>query len=150
MRELREGSFSRNKNDDAHEHVERVLDIVSLFKIPGVSHDVVMLCVFPITLTKAAKKWVDKLSPRTVDSWDLLKKPLSKGTARHPKPLSSLKKSATSSRKGPISGMTPAQALTAFHTMADHSQKWHDGSSSRNIDSSSNFEGIAAIVVTPR
>nr|GEW95092.1 hypothetical protein [Tanacetum cinerariifolium] len=31
--------------------------------------------------------------------------------------------------------MTPAQALTAIQTMADHSQKWHDGSSSRNIES---------------
>ncbi|GKD38369.1 hypothetical protein Tco_1258576 [Tanacetum coccineum] len=43
--------------------------------------------------------------------------------------------------------MTPAQALTAIQTMADHSLKWHDGSSSRNIGSScSNSEGIAAIV----
>ncbi|GJY51802.1 hypothetical protein Tco_0442649 [Tanacetum coccineum] len=31
-------------------------------------------------------------------------------------------------------------------TMADHSQKWHDGSFSRNKESSSNSEGIAAIV----
>nr|GEZ53670.1 zinc knuckle CX2CX4HX4C [Tanacetum cinerariifolium] len=30
--------------------------------------------------------------------------------------------------------------------MADHPQKWHDGSSSRNIKNSSNSEGIAAIV----
>ncbi|GKD06254.1 hypothetical protein Tco_1181228 [Tanacetum coccineum] len=30
--------------------------------------------------------------------------------------------------------------------MADHSQKWHDGTSSRNIESSSSLEGIAAIV----
>ncbi|GKD22079.1 putative reverse transcriptase domain-containing protein [Tanacetum coccineum] len=30
--------------------------------------------------------------------------------------------------------------------MADHSQKWHDRSSSKNIESSSNSEGIAAIV----
>ncbi|GJZ15890.1 hypothetical protein Tco_0551567 [Tanacetum coccineum] len=37
MRELREDTFSWNKNDDAHEHVERVLDIVSLFNIPGVT-----------------------------------------------------------------------------------------------------------------
>ncbi|GJU31833.1 hypothetical protein Tco_1175422 [Tanacetum coccineum] len=48
--------------------------------------------------------------------------------------------------QGPIPGMTPVQALTAIQTMADHSQKWHDGSSSRNIESSSNSEGIAAIV----
>ncbi|GJW00729.1 hypothetical protein Tco_1555980 [Tanacetum coccineum] len=74
MRELREDTFSGNKNDDAHEHVERVLDIVSLFKIPGVTHDAVMLRVFPITLTGAAKRWVDRLSSRNVDSWDLLKK----------------------------------------------------------------------------
>ncbi|GJU62332.1 retrovirus-related pol polyprotein from transposon TNT 1-94 [Tanacetum coccineum] len=61
MRELREDTFSRNKNDDAHEHVERVLDIVSLFNIPRVSHDAVMLRVFHIP-------------PGTIDSWDLLKK----------------------------------------------------------------------------
>ncbi|GJW63199.1 hypothetical protein Tco_0115083 [Tanacetum coccineum] len=54
--------------------LERVLDIVSLFNIPGVSHDAVMLRVFPITLTGAAKRWVDRLPPGTVDSWDLLKK----------------------------------------------------------------------------
>ncbi|GJW68653.1 hypothetical protein Tco_0123077 [Tanacetum coccineum] len=74
MRELREGTFSGNKNDAAHEHVERVLDIISLFNIPGVSHDAVMLHVFPITLTRAAKIWVDRLPPGTIDSWDLLKK----------------------------------------------------------------------------
>ncbi|GKC78465.1 hypothetical protein Tco_1129239 [Tanacetum coccineum] len=53
---------------------QQVLDIISLFNIPGVSHDAVMLHVFPITLTGAAKRWMDKLSPGTVDYWDLLKK----------------------------------------------------------------------------
>ncbi|GJW92936.1 hypothetical protein Tco_0172608 [Tanacetum coccineum] len=94
MRELQKETFSGNKNDDAHEHVERILDIVSLFNIPGVTHDAVMLRVFPITLTGAAKRW------------------------------------------GPIPGMTHAQDLTAIQTMTDHSQKWHDDSSSRNIDNS--------------
>ncbi|GJY27284.1 hypothetical protein Tco_0402010, partial [Tanacetum coccineum] len=70
----KEDTFSGNKNDDAHEHVERVLDIVSLFNIPRVSHDAVMLRVFPITLIGASKRWVDRLPPGTVDSWDLLKK----------------------------------------------------------------------------
>nr|GFA71248.1 hypothetical protein [Tanacetum cinerariifolium] len=41
MRELREDTFSGNKNDDAHEHIERVLDIVSLFNISGVTRDAV-------------------------------------------------------------------------------------------------------------
>ncbi|GJY69208.1 hypothetical protein Tco_0472190 [Tanacetum coccineum] len=33
-----------------------------------------MLRVFPITLPGAAKTWVDRLPPGTIDSWDLLKK----------------------------------------------------------------------------
>ncbi|GJY48124.1 hypothetical protein Tco_0438080 [Tanacetum coccineum] len=84
-----------------------------------------------------------------------LKEPLSKGTVHHQRLPSSLKKSATSSRKetkhytklgnGPIPGMTPVQALTTIQTIADHSQKWHDRLSSRNMESSSS-EGITAIV----
>nr|GEY06893.1 hypothetical protein [Tanacetum cinerariifolium] len=38
-----------------------------------------MLRVFLITLIGAAKRWVDRLPPGTVDSWDIIKKPLSKG-----------------------------------------------------------------------
>ncbi|GJW09142.1 hypothetical protein Tco_1571565 [Tanacetum coccineum] len=68
MQELREDTFSKNKNDDAHEHVERVLDIVRIFNIPEVSHDDVMLCIFPVTLTRAAKRRVDRLPPGTIDS----------------------------------------------------------------------------------
>ncbi|GJY63602.1 hypothetical protein Tco_0465062 [Tanacetum coccineum] len=183
-----------SKNDDAHEHVERVLDIVSLYNIPGISHDVVMLRVFPITLTGATKRWVDRLPPGTVDSWDLLKmafiqrySPPSK-TAKQLEEIRNFKQERDETLyqaweqyndllykcpihdinnhqkvnifynglgalnhqlldlQGPILGMTPVQALTAIQTMADHSQKWHDGSSSRNIESSSNYEGIVAIV----
>ncbi|GJX75281.1 hypothetical protein Tco_0313876 [Tanacetum coccineum] len=94
MREHREDTFSRNKNDDAHEHVEKILDIVSLFNIPGVTHDAVMLCVFPITFTGAAKRWFDRI-PSGVNS-----------------------------------------------TLADHSQKWHDGS---RRESSGSSDGIAVI-----
>ncbi|GKF27787.1 hypothetical protein Tco_0094129, partial [Tanacetum coccineum] len=74
MRELREDTFTGNKKDDAHEHVKRILDIVSFFNILGVTHDVVMLRLFPITLTGTAKRWVDKLTSGTNNTWDLLKK----------------------------------------------------------------------------
>ncbi|GKC43746.1 hypothetical protein Tco_1061468 [Tanacetum coccineum] len=175
MRELREDTFSGNKNDDAHEHVKRILDIVSLFNIPGVTHDTVMLRVFPITLNGAAKRWVDRLSPGTVDSWDLLKRafiqrycPPSK-TAKQLEEIHNFKQEGdetlyqaweryndllykcpthdiNSHQKGPIPGMTPAQALTAIQTMADHSQKWNDSSSSKSVDSNNNSKGITAIV----
>nr|GEX40152.1 hypothetical protein [Tanacetum cinerariifolium] len=69
-----------------------------------------------------------------------LRRLLSKGTVRHPRPLSSLKTSVTSSKK------TIKIIPGVGKTMADHSQNWHDGSSNKNIDSSSNSEGIVAIV----
>ncbi|GJU25476.1 hypothetical protein Tco_1164097 [Tanacetum coccineum] len=136
MRELREDTFSRNKNDDAHEHVERVLDIASLFNIPGVSHD----AVGDETLYQAWE-WYN----------DLLYKCPTHDINNHQKVnifyngLGALNRQLLDSQ-GPIPGLTPVQALMAIQTMADHSQKWHDGSSSKNIESSSNSEGIAAIV----
>ncbi|GJU31149.1 hypothetical protein Tco_1174738 [Tanacetum coccineum] len=74
MRELREDAFSGNKYEDAHDHIDRVLSIVGLFNIPGVTKDAVMLQIFPFTLIGAAKRWVDKLAPGTINTWDLLKK----------------------------------------------------------------------------
>nr|GEV73427.1 hypothetical protein [Tanacetum cinerariifolium] len=129
MRELREDTFSGNKNEDAHNHIDQVLGIVGLFNIPGVSKDAVMLRVFPFTLTGAAKRWVDRLFPGTINSWVFSKRPLPKGL-----------------KAGLIPRMTPTQALTAIQTMVDHSQKWHDGTTSTNIGSSSSNDGLAALV----
>ncbi|GJY26323.1 zinc knuckle CX2CX4HX4C containing protein [Tanacetum coccineum] len=136
MRELREDTFSGNKNEDAHDHIDRVLSIVGLFNIPGVSKDAVMHRVFPFTLTGAAKRWVDRLAPGTINTWDLLKKSF---IQRYCPP-------SKTAKQGPIPEMTPAQAFTAIQTMADHSQKWHDGMTSRNIGSSSSNDGLAALV----
>ncbi|GJQ99738.1 hypothetical protein Tco_0522723 [Tanacetum coccineum] len=41
MRELREDTFSGNKDEDAHDHINRDLSIVGLFNIPRVSKDAV-------------------------------------------------------------------------------------------------------------
>ncbi|GKA35292.1 hypothetical protein Tco_0721783, partial [Tanacetum coccineum] len=71
---LTRGNQASGMNDDAHEHVERVLDIVSLFNIQGVSHDTIMLHIFPITLTGAAKRWIDRIPSGSINTWDLLEK----------------------------------------------------------------------------
>nr|GFC74322.1 hypothetical protein [Tanacetum cinerariifolium] len=49
MRELRCKLFKGTDDEDAHEDVQRVLDIVDLFHFPGVTHDAVILRAFPIT-----------------------------------------------------------------------------------------------------
>ncbi|GKB46143.1 protein kinase-like domain, concanavalin A-like lectin/glucanase domain protein, partial [Tanacetum coccineum] len=146
-------------NDDAHEHVERVLDIVSLFNIPGVSHNAVMLLVFPITLTGAAKRLVDRLPPVIVDSWDLLKKAFIQRYCPPSKTVKQLEEIRNFKQEGyetlyqawewynDLLYKCPTLDINIYQkTMTDHSQKWHDRSSSRMIKSSSIFEGIIAIV----
>ncbi|GKE62086.1 hypothetical protein Tco_1512453, partial [Tanacetum coccineum] len=61
-------------DEDAHEHVRRVLDITNLFHIPGATRDVVMLRVFPITFTRAARRWKNLLPAGSISTWYLLEK----------------------------------------------------------------------------
>ncbi|GJS63316.1 reverse transcriptase domain-containing protein [Tanacetum coccineum] len=74
MRELRRKLFKGTDDEDAHEHVRRVLEMADLFHFPDVTHDVVMLRVFPITLKGPALRWINRLSAGLVTIWDLLKK----------------------------------------------------------------------------
>nr|GEX71219.1 hypothetical protein [Tanacetum cinerariifolium] len=151
--------------------------------------------LFPFTLTRTAKRWVGRLTPGAVNTWDLLKKafiqrycPPSK-TAKRLEDIHNFKQKIDESLyqawewfndllykclthninnhqkvnifyKGLstinrqlldlhelILWMTPTQALTVIQTMADHSQKWHDGTLSKNLSSSSsNTDELAGIV----
>ncbi|GJX05009.1 hypothetical protein Tco_0190925 [Tanacetum coccineum] len=62
IRELRRKLFKGTDDEDAHEHVRRVLEIVDLFHFPRVTHDAVMLRVFPITLSWLALRRKNRLS----------------------------------------------------------------------------------------
>ncbi|GJU44810.1 putative reverse transcriptase domain-containing protein [Tanacetum coccineum] len=175
MRELREDTFSGNKSEDAHDHDDRVINIVSLINILRISQDALLLRGFLFTLTGSAKRWVDILTPGAVNTWDLLKKafiqrycPPSK-TAKRLEDIHNFNQLSDESlyqawerynallykcptydinnhQKGPIPRMTPTQTLTAIQTMAAHSQKWHEGASSRNISNSSDTDGLAAVI----
>ncbi|GJY26494.1 reverse transcriptase domain-containing protein [Tanacetum coccineum] len=61
-------------DEDPHEHVRRVLEIADLFHFHGVTHDAVMLRVFPITLKGPALRWINRLLAGLVTTWDLLEK----------------------------------------------------------------------------
>ncbi|GJY26700.1 ribonuclease H-like domain-containing protein [Tanacetum coccineum] len=61
-------------DEDAYEHVRTVLEIVDLFHFPGVTHDAIMLRVFPITLKGRALRWKNRLLAGTIITWDLLRK----------------------------------------------------------------------------
>ncbi|GKA54409.1 putative reverse transcriptase domain-containing protein [Tanacetum coccineum] len=125
MRELREDTFFGNKNEDAHGHIDRVINIISLFNIPGVSQDAVLLRVFPFTLSGAAKRWVDRLTPGAVNTWDLFKKAF---IQRYCPPSKTAKR---------------LEDIHNFKQESDESlyQAWE-----RNISSNINTDGLAAIV----
>ncbi|GKF39613.1 hypothetical protein Tco_0119674, partial [Tanacetum coccineum] len=58
LKELRENTFSGSDNEDANEHIEKVLEIVNLFHVPNITEDQLMLRDFPISLTGAAIRWL--------------------------------------------------------------------------------------------
>ncbi|GJV01144.1 hypothetical protein Tco_1334713 [Tanacetum coccineum] len=58
LKELRENTFSGSDNEDANEHIEKVLKIVDLFHVPNITVDQLMLRVFPISLTRAPACWL--------------------------------------------------------------------------------------------
>ncbi|GJY50332.1 hypothetical protein Tco_0441179 [Tanacetum coccineum] len=74
MRELRRKLFTCTDDEDAYEHVRTVLEIVDLFHFPGVTHNAIMLRVFPITLKGRALRWKNRLPAGTITTWDLVKK----------------------------------------------------------------------------
>ncbi|GJU32412.1 hypothetical protein Tco_1176001 [Tanacetum coccineum] len=60
-------------NEDANEHIKRVLEIVDLFTIPNVTQDQLMLLVFPVSLNGAASRWLRNEPTGSITTWEILK-----------------------------------------------------------------------------
>ncbi|GJS75456.1 hypothetical protein Tco_0725337 [Tanacetum coccineum] len=73
LKELRNHTFSGSENEDANEHIERVLEIVVLFTTSDVTQDQLMLRVFLITLTGAISRWLRNEPAGSITTWEILK-----------------------------------------------------------------------------
>ncbi|GKC58441.1 hypothetical protein Tco_1086039, partial [Tanacetum coccineum] len=73
LKELRENTFSGSDNEDANEHIEKVLEIVYLFHVPNITVDQLMLQVFHISLTRAAIRWLRNEPTGSIKTWEDLK-----------------------------------------------------------------------------
>ncbi|GKC15809.1 hypothetical protein Tco_1012591 [Tanacetum coccineum] len=159
MRELREDTFFGNKNKDAHDHVDRVLNIIRAVNTWDLLKKAFIQRYCPPSKTAKRLEDIHKFKQESDESlyhaWerynDLLYKCLTHAINNHQKVnifykgLNTMNRQLLNSQR-PIPGMTPTQALTVIQTIADHSQKWHDGTSSRNVSSNSNTFGLATIV----
>ncbi|GKB41607.1 reverse transcriptase domain-containing protein, partial [Tanacetum coccineum] len=149
MRELRRKPFKGIDDEDAYEHVRRVLEITDLFHFHGVTHDAVMLKVFPIILKGPALRWINRLPAGLVTTWDLLEKAFIKQycppfkTTKKLEIICNFKQEMDETlyhvweryndllfklldSKGFIPLMTPTQALISIQVMAKHSHNWYD------------------------
>ncbi|GJX68592.1 hypothetical protein Tco_0304319 [Tanacetum coccineum] len=118
LKELRDNTFNGSDHEDANEHIEKVLKIVDLFHVLEITQDQIMLRAFPMSLTEAASCWLRNETPLSIITWDALKKE--------------------------ILSKYSASARIAIQEMAEHSQKWKDGTSTR-CKSTETSDGLAAI-----
>nr|GEW09326.1 hypothetical protein [Tanacetum cinerariifolium] len=73
LKELRTNTFSGSDHEDANEHIKKVLEIVDLFHIPNITIDQVMLRAFPMSLTRAASRWLRNKPSGLITTWEDLK-----------------------------------------------------------------------------
>ncbi|GJW58283.1 retrovirus-related pol polyprotein from transposon TNT 1-94 [Tanacetum coccineum] len=73
LKELHDNTFSGSEQEDANEHIEKVLEIVDLFHIPKVTQDQIMLRAFPVSLTGAASRWLRNQPSGSITTWEVLK-----------------------------------------------------------------------------
>ncbi|GJS49584.1 gag-pol polyprotein [Tanacetum coccineum] len=132
LKELRENTFSGSDNEDANEHIEKVLKIVDLFHVLNITVDQLMLQIFPISLTGAASRWLRNEPTGSIKTWEDLKTKF-------------LNKYCPPGRtaKGAVLTKIATDAKTAIQEMAEYSQKWHNGTSrGRSTETS---DGLATI-----
>ncbi|GJZ96566.1 hypothetical protein Tco_0668900 [Tanacetum coccineum] len=158
LKELHDNTFSGSEQEDANEHIEKVLKIVDLLHIPKVTQDQIMLRAFPVSLTRVASRWLRNQPLGSITTWEVLKTkflnkycPPARTTKKmeeinnfQQEPDESLFRAWERFKEGVIPTKTVAAAKTAIQEMAEYSQKWHNGTSSRTR-STETSDGLAAI-----
>ncbi|GJZ66237.1 reverse transcriptase domain-containing protein [Tanacetum coccineum] len=65
--------FDGKTKTDPHKHIHEFLRICDMFKYRDTENEVVRLMMFPLSLTREAKTWLDELNEGTIKTWDKLR-----------------------------------------------------------------------------
>ncbi|GJV33529.1 retrovirus-related pol polyprotein from transposon TNT 1-94 [Tanacetum coccineum] len=173
LKELHDNTFSGSEHEVKNEHIKKVLEIVDLVHILKITQDQIMLRAFHVSLIGAARKWLRNQPSGLITTWEVLKtKFLNKycppaHTAKKMEEINNFQQEPdeslfgawerfkellmkcpqhylTDMQEGAIHSKTAADAKIAIQEMAEYSQKWHNGTSSRTI-STETSDGLAAI-----
>ncbi|GJU35552.1 hypothetical protein Tco_1183906 [Tanacetum coccineum] len=72
MDDLHNNAFSGISEEDAMEHIEYFLRIIDPINLPDINHDKLRVVVFPISLTRSARRWFDGIKG-SITNWDYWK-----------------------------------------------------------------------------
>ncbi|GKA57343.1 hypothetical protein Tco_0756531 [Tanacetum coccineum] len=64
--------FDGRTKTGPHKHIHEFLGICDMFKYKDTENEAVRLMMFPLSLTREAKTWLDELNERTIETWDEL------------------------------------------------------------------------------
>ncbi|GJS14988.1 ribonuclease H-like domain-containing protein [Tanacetum coccineum] len=160
LKELHDNTFIGSEHDDSNEHIEKVLEIVDLFHILKVTQDQIMLRAFPVSLTGAATKKMEEINNFQQEpdeslfrAWERFKELLMKCPQHYLTKMQEVilfyngfdvPTRQILDSKGAIPSKTAADAKVSIQEMAEFSQKWHNGTSSKSR-STETSNGLAAI-----
>ncbi|GKD12008.1 reverse transcriptase domain-containing protein [Tanacetum coccineum] len=65
--------FDGRTKTDPHKHIHEFLGICDMFKYKDIKNEAVRLMMFPLSLTREAKTWLDELNEGTIETWDELR-----------------------------------------------------------------------------
>ncbi|GJU60792.1 hypothetical protein Tco_1238558 [Tanacetum coccineum] len=65
--------FDGRTKTDPHKHIHEFLGICDMFKYKDTENEAVRLMMFPLSLTREAKTWLDKLKEGTIETRDELR-----------------------------------------------------------------------------
>ncbi|GJY46261.1 reverse transcriptase domain-containing protein [Tanacetum coccineum] len=158
LKELRENTFSGSDNEDANEHIEKVLEIVDLFHVPNITEDLKTKFLNKYCPPGRTAKKMEEINnfqqepdETLYQAWEHFKELLMKCPQHYLTEMQEVilfyngldvpTRQILDSR-GAVSTKTAADAKTAIQEMAEYSQKWHNGTSrGRSTETS---DGLAA------
>ncbi|GKB27148.1 reverse transcriptase domain-containing protein [Tanacetum coccineum] len=70
---IKGNQFDGRTKTDPHKHIYEFLRICDMFKYRDTENEAVRLMMFPLSLTREAKTWLDELNEGTIKTWDELR-----------------------------------------------------------------------------
>ncbi|GJX55037.1 reverse transcriptase domain-containing protein [Tanacetum coccineum] len=70
---IKGNKFDGRTKTDPHKHIHEFLGICDMFKYRDNENEAVRLMMFPLSLTREAKTWLDELNEGTIETWDELR-----------------------------------------------------------------------------